>query len=261
MPLYDMLMPIFFIRLSAYKVGIGDGLRQLAKQEKKDEQKKTVIRELSLLESAKKQEEEEDRRRLDRLEGPPLHNEDSKATVYVQQVKEEEEVVKVEFEDRHVKLEVLDELPATPQVVPPTPVPAYPSPAAWAGDAGWEDLGNDIGVADFNESDDESLDLDALEADLMAKPKAPSPAPAQPYAAQVAEEESLWDSVKQLVTFRETSVAIADEYLKKEGIKLRTGRRSTWELKDSDAQTNYRQGIKDAAKIDVRGRRLKGLED
>ena len=89
----------------------------------------------------------------------------------------------------------------------------------------------------------------------------PPPPPLLAKEETVEEEESQWGSVNQLVAFRETSVAVGEEYLKSQGIKLGKRRAAPkLEIKDREAREMYIQGVKDAKKIDVRGRRLKGAE-
>jgi len=138
--------------------------------------------------------------------------------------------------------------------------------------------------ADFNDSDDDDeniLDLDvggpAPLAPLPAfvLPQVPGPlrlpsasanlssmGPPEVPAATKAEDEPAWKSAGHLVAFRETSVAVADDYLKKQAFKLSTGRKLP-----SVGVTNYEehrifnQGREDAKKIDVKRRRLKDAEE
>lgn len=131
-------------------------------------------------------------------------------------------------------------------------------------------------TADFNDSDDDvaAIDLYSLREHVKPKPSPevampPPPLPAMGHTKEMemgmdgdGDEESKWGSVNQLVAFRETSVAIGKDYLEAQGIKLGKGRkRGGLKLKDSEASKMYREGIKDAQKIDVRGRRLKGADD
>lgn len=153
-------------------------------------------------------------------------------------------------------------------------MPLYPdlrrsvSPAAAEVD-GDDDLsfGGMPAIADFNDSDDDDTpDLDAPKPHTkLEDPSCSMPSPAPPVKQEQddfdEDEGSQWGSLNQLVAFRETSVAIGQEYLKAQGIKLGKGRAiSRLEIKDSEAHGMYVQGIQDAKKIDVRGRRLKGAE-
>lgn len=158
---------------------------------------------------------------------------------------------------------------------------------------GLEDHGNDQSYdeikADFNNSDDE---LDFLNDPLLDNfpPVQPNPsaAPAgfmlppplpgslssatlgQPSSSHGQElkkdedrdSEPQWKSAGQLTAFRETSVAIADDYLKQQKIKLGKGRKLPGvSVKDRKEREIYNQGREDAKKIDVKRRRLKHKED
>lgn len=68
------------------------------------------------------------------------------------------------------------------------------------------------------------------------------------------EAEVKWASHMQLITFRETALTIAENYAKEQGIKLKKGRKRSKVIRDCDA---YKQGVKDAKKIDVYRRSIK----
>ncbi|KAF7318293.1 DUF2786 domain-containing protein [Mycena chlorophos] len=88
--------------------------------------------------------------------------------------------------------------------------------------------------------------------------KLDSPAPA---VLKEEESESPWQSVMQLVKFREASKAIAEEYIKQQGIKLYTTRKMPMlKFADKRARECYELGEEDARKIDIRGRRIKDVE-
>lgn len=90
----------------------------------------------------------------------------------------------------------------------------------------------------------------------------PPPPPAQQPATREVVEEPQWKSAGQLVTFRETSVAIADDYLKQQNIKLVSGsKRPDLGARGPQEWAIYKQGKEDAKKIDVKRRRIKGKED
>lgn len=125
----------------------------------------------------------------------------------------------------------------------------------------------DILPADFHDNDDVDglLDLDAINpgtkelfSEVMGSPS--STVPLTPKAIEkFADNDSQWNSVSQLVKFRETSTAIAEDYLKSQGIKLRSRRKSTftkqsqkaavsegkgrWKANQREKETVKRQGI------------------
>jgi hypothetical protein len=66
-------------------------------------------------------------------------------------------------------------------------------------------------------------------------------------------ETSLWTSASQLTLFRATANKIAEEYLKSTGEKLGKGRARVSSVRDYGA---YEQGRKDSRKIDVKRRRI-----
>jgi hypothetical protein len=66
-------------------------------------------------------------------------------------------------------------------------------------------------------------------------------------------ENSLWASASQLTLFRATAQKIAEEYIKSTNTKLTTGRAPVSSVRDYGA---YEQGKKDSRKIDVKRRRI-----
>ena len=67
----SLLLQILTLTIhSTYRMGVGDGLQSLARQEKNEEKQRAIEAEKRLLEAARKVEEEEDRARLKRLEQP-----------------------------------------------------------------------------------------------------------------------------------------------------------------------------------------------
>ena len=151
-----------------------------------------------------------------------------------------------------------------------------------------DDLAFGFAVPDFNDADDDDdlLDLDAINPRVKSpKPVAshpppgpgpssfdlmPPPASTRPLAEQRVKEgkaadpdlESPWNSVGQLVAFRESSIAIGDNYLKSQGIKLKKARkRPSFHFNNEQGIKFYKQGKKDAQKIDVRRKRIKGAND
>ncbi|KAF9636989.1 hypothetical protein BFW01_g7885 [Lasiodiplodia theobromae] len=83
----------------------------------------------------------------------------------------------------------------------------------------------------------------------------PSPKPTTPSARESPEPEPHWKSAMQLMLFRDTAAKIADDFLKAKNQKLGRPRRRGAKPKDAKA---FREGRKDAKKIDVR---QKALED
>lgn len=132
--------------------------------------------------------------------------------------------------------------------------------------------------ATFNDSDDVDhlLDLDAADTRLKGANATPPskatmgpPSSTVPLAEQkpqevkeeVTDDSQLWSSVGQLIAFRETSVAIAEDYLKTQGIKLSNRASTAFKIKNAEASNLYRKGKEDAKKIDVKRKLLKDAED
>ncbi|KAJ7045569.1 hypothetical protein C8F04DRAFT_440212 [Mycena alexandri] len=247
---------------NCYRTGVARGLCDMAKKEKAQDKERAQKKEQALLRARQEQEAIEDKARLDRLEGP----EDVKI-----KAEEPEVVVKPEL-DRRVKMEEVDD------------DDDIGGQRAFD-QAGWteEDERREVFLetlrearADFNDEDDHEnlLDLDAEKPKLKrSESTGPSlgsmgpPVSAVPLAEQKVKEEeddSPWSSVGQLVAFREQSIAVGDEYLKSQGVKLVKGRKhKALEFKDSDARKLYLRGKKDAQNIDVRQKRVKdvGMDD
>jgi hypothetical protein len=272
---------------SAYKIGVAQGLIRLAKQEKEEEKRKAVVHEQKLLEQKRKEEEEEVQRRLDRLKDPgnteagehrpklePLDGEtilngpspEESADLKAEEVELAPESTKVKLEEIEDEDQPTLHAFADPETYN---MQRSASPTRADVDDGVEIYGDGLATADFDDSDsnDNLLDLDSAEPRVKQRSPSPSismPPPPLPLPVKpdtVDEEESQWGSVNQLVAFRETSVAVGEEYLKSQGIKLGKHRAAPkLQIKDWEAHEMYNQGFKDAKKIDVRGRRLKGAE-
>ncbi|KAL1641273.1 hypothetical protein SLS58_006175 [Diplodia intermedia] len=75
----------------------------------------------------------------------------------------------------------------------------------------------------------------------------PSPSPPLGRAAS-AREETPWQSAGQLVAFRGRCLTVADEYLKEQNVKLKTGRKRA-PIKN---RTAWNEGKKDSEKINIR---------
>ncbi|KAJ6499944.1 hypothetical protein C8R47DRAFT_270574 [Mycena vitilis] len=251
---------------NCYRTGVARGLYDMAKKEKEQDKQRAEKKELALLQTRQEEEAADDKARVARLEGP----EEVK-------IKAEEPIVNIKLEpDRRVKIEEVDDdddfggQRAFDQA-------DWNSDARCQGDdaepePGFQDFG-DV-APHFHEEDnaEDLLDLDAPKPKVKRSGSAgPSsalmgpPASVIPLADQKVkeedEEDSPWSSVGQLVAFRESSIAIGDDYLKSQGVKLVKGRkRKALAFKDSDARRLYKRGKKDAESIDVKQKRVKDVE-
>lgn len=254
----------------------------LAKKEKKEEHKRTIEQEKQKLISAKREEEAEEARRLERLKElklkEPSHTTGGNAKFTAAAPKKEFiKIEEVEDEDNvggSVANNALkDELPDHIDLNEPSR-PSYgdaPSPIRY--DDGSDDDDDESGCdpvdesflpPDFRDSDDMDMDLDDHKPPSKSEaadipPPEPAPVPLQPVKEEAAEPG--WRSVQQLVQFRATSIAIADDFLKEKGIKLRMGRKTHWELKYAGEWQIYNEGREDAKKIDVKRKRIKGPDE
>ena len=268
---------------SAYKTGVAQGLYKLAKQEKEEEKKKAVIHEQKLLEQKRKEEEEEDHRRLERLKHPrndeaeeyrpkfePLDDDIDLNDPSPENTAEGKAKVESAVEGTNVKLEEVedDDQPRLHAYAYAETAFDIEHPASHVDPDGDDGIyGDMLATADFDDADsDDNLDLDSAKPHIKQSPSPsismpPPPPPLLPKPDVIEKDESQWASVNQLVAFRATSVAVGEEYLKSQGIKLGKRRAAgKLEIKDHEAREMYRQGVKDAKEIDVRGRRLKDAE-
>ncbi|KAF8827278.1 hypothetical protein HHX47_DHR5000642 [Lentinula edodes] len=75
-------------------------------------------------------------------------------------------------------------------------------------------------------------------------------------------EEPSWQSAGALIAFRQTSLLVADEYQKKQGLKLyKRGKLAALTFKDANAKQSYDKGWEDAKKIDLKTPKIKASED
>ncbi|KAJ7783233.1 hypothetical protein B0H16DRAFT_1877633 [Mycena metata] len=249
---------------NCYRTGVARGLYDMAEKEKAQDKERAKKKEQALLKARQEQEAIEDKARLDRLEGP----QDVKIKA------EEPDVVVKPEPDRRVKMEEVDD------------DDDLGGQRAFD-QAGWTEEDDrkeqfmealEAVRADFNDEDDHEnlLDLDAEKPKVkrsestepslgsMGPPASVVPLVEQKVKGEPEEDDSPWSSVGQLVAFREKSIAVGDEYLKSQGVKLVKGRkRKALEFKDSDARKIYLRGKKDAQNIDVRQKRVKdvGMDD
>ncbi|KAF7288688.1 DUF2786 domain-containing protein [Mycena chlorophos] len=258
------------------------GLSVMADEEKEKAKQQTIKKELALLKQRQEQEAAEDKSRLERLRQLP-------ALDVKTEVKEEEKPAVL---DRRVKVEeVEDEDSFKPlsssgsqSIADPSPfvvsgnsfLPFEPSPFAVQFNNYGRDYDDDnepyippvtVEDADFDAADTlDDFDVDAELEKAKARTAMPSPLPPAPRKASTPpplvpkkeedDDESPWASVQQLVQFRETSIAIGDDFIKKQGIKLVTAKkRKPLEFKDPRSASSYLQGREDARSIDVHGRR------
>lgn len=262
-------------------MGVSDGLCSLAKKGKKEEKQLAIETEKRRLEAARNAEEEENQARLKRLEQPAVADdppsEDQPKKEQMKPIDTKVKIEEVDDEDMVMstlsaapcKNEADDELPA--EYLNETTVHGFRGQSlSYTGSPAFQ--------PDFNDSDDdvELIDLDAAEPKYQPRPRpvaqevpniaVPSNSGRNSASAirqnKIEEQETQWKSVQQLVAFRDTSVAIADDFLKAQNIKLHTGRKSTLrEPQTWKEMSLYRQGREDAKKIDVRRNRIKGAED
>ncbi|KAF2717907.1 hypothetical protein K431DRAFT_196918, partial [Polychaeton citri CBS 116435] len=68
-----------------------------------------------------------------------------------------------------------------------------------------------------------------------------------------AEPQAQWKSHTQLILYRNIAHKIADEWLESKGVKLKRGRTRHFCIKDKEA---YRDGVRDAKKIDLHKKRI-----
>lgn len=251
----------------------------LAHKGKKEEKQLAIETEKRRLEAACRAEEEEKQARLKRLEQPAVVEDPPPQDQPVREdVKPLDTKVKIEeVDDEDIMIPALsaasckneahDELPAEDQ----EPEHGFRGQSlSYAGSPAFQ--------PDFDDSDDDVnlIDLDAVEPKYQprVRPSAQEiPSIADPSNTggnltsairedKIEEKEAQWKSVQQLVAFRDTSVAIADDFLKAQNVKLSTGRKSTRRGPQTWKEVSlYRQGREDAKKIDVRRNRIKGMED
>ncbi|EIN11922.1 hypothetical protein PUNSTDRAFT_132068 [Punctularia strigosozonata HHB-11173 SS5] len=136
----------------------------------------------------------------------------------------------------------------------------------------------DFQQADFHENDEDEdgeYDLPSLRPEpaldgelsratpgLLGTGPEPNPPTLVDTIAEEEPDETPWNSVGALTTFRAQSVAVADEYLASVGVELSTKRKTPKIMfKDQHARRMYKDGEEDAKKIDVKRRRLKAAED
>ncbi|KAJ7218017.1 hypothetical protein GGX14DRAFT_695970 [Mycena pura] len=230
----------------------------MANKEKELDKQRAVNKEQALLKAQQEQEAADDKTRLDRLKGPEEI-----------QVKEEERDVDIKPEQRRkVKIEQVDDNDDALFGGHRPHDSVSPTDDDDDNDT-YAELDFESAGVDFDDADniEDLLDLDA-EKPTLKKKRSASPAlpgsmgpPPEPTVKPEPEEDSPWSSVGQLIAFRESSIALGDEYLKKEGIKLYKGRKvQPLQFKEPNSRELYNRGKKDAEKIDVRQKQLKDAD-
>ncbi|KAH8102617.1 hypothetical protein BXZ70DRAFT_1006526 [Cristinia sonorae] len=264
---------------NTYRHGVGDGLYALARKEKREEHWRTVEMEKQKLLIAKREEEEEEIRRLKRLKNPQCDEDhkpaviDGKASsspkkdtsgfVKIEDVEGEDKAtistLNEAFQASSEKTHTLDRGWSPEQ----SSRNGFPDTSGQESDTSTDeeneyffDPMDEPLQPDFRDSDDDDLYLNPPPAPPVSASTVPPP-PALPVKQEI--EEPGWKSVQQLVQFRATSVAIADDYLKATGLKLRTSRKDTFQLKNGEREL-YNEGREDAKKIDVKRKRIKDAE-
>ncbi|KAJ3522092.1 hypothetical protein NM688_g8925 [Phlebia brevispora] len=100
---------------TTYRIGVGDGLYALAKQEKNEEKQRAVEMEKRQLEAARRAEEEENQARLKRLEHPSDAGDPPEGKKNEDHMRSNDSKDGVKAEDTRVKIEVVDDEDMIPE--------------------------------------------------------------------------------------------------------------------------------------------------
>lgn len=241
---------------SNYCNGIADGLKRMAKDERKLERKLAIQAEkerLRLADAAEKAARDDELARLNRsvtgLDEKKAKVEDAGDT----------DVGSKDDVDRKPKVEDLKDLEASDNDDTDDEVDDSTDGSA----------SHHGGQADFDDGDDVDnlLDLDAAEPKV--NPAAVKP---EPNVKVEVEDGDVWKTEGQLIQFRKDAESIADQYLAENKVKLGKGRkfgdfkfdRNAYEqgkpIWDLAAISEPRLGKRDARKIDVKQKRIEGAE-
>jgi hypothetical protein len=252
--------------VNSYCLGVANGLRETAREEKRQEEREAKKREQETLSARLQQEQLERQKELDRLHADVGIAETQKAPYAV-----------------HVSDE--DVLQPGPTINENTP--GYDHSFSDSGDEVEHDIfHNEAGEEaeaqpTFKVEQTVPLDPEAdFEAELqriLKRERSSSPlakiksedTTSQPKVEgglsglldvkpkleddEPPTENSLWASASQLTLFRATAQKIAEEYIKSTKTKLTAGRARVSSVRDYEA---YEQGRKDSRKIDVKRRRI-----
>ena len=231
------------VAYNSYREGVARGLYNAAKANREAEEQAAAETYKKTMADRLVKEEENAQRLLARLGDPAPVPRDPIT------VKDEELPVKLEPMDGVKVEEVEDEDILNARRAEPESGPFTPPKV--------EDDDN-IRGSDFGD-EDVAPDFDGSDSDVDAEPARPLTLnQAAPDTESVKKEEEqdddhTWGSSLQLVQFRKNAEAIADDFIKSEGLKLRKGRKRKANKRDRDA---YNKGKEDSKKIDVKRRRL-----
>ncbi|KAE8130888.1 hypothetical protein BDV38DRAFT_266017 [Aspergillus pseudotamarii] len=229
----------------SYRIGVADGLVAMANREKRIELEMTRKKELDMIAAKEREEAMERERELQRLRDLPS------STVDYTESEDESQDEGLGFPD-------MNGMPNESF----NPLDSFDH----------RDMNSKEGMADFDENDENVIDLtgdvdDNINKIIKREPNETGVSNSIPMTSVKQEplnenhpsvkdevtSSSPWASETQLVRFRATSVQVADDYLKKRNIKLRNAKARRVLPRDPSA---YREGWKDSQKIDFRQRRL-----
>ncbi|CAG8076478.1 unnamed protein product [Penicillium nalgiovense] len=224
----------------SYRLGVADGLVAMANREKKRELEQVQRKELDLIAAKEREESKKRQREVDRLHHLPASKTDSSSSS--------------DSEDKFL--------------VPKTPVSNMTNSGVDS-DSDFDEV-DGLGLkADFNIDDAHIIDIgDDLDESIKRFVKHELSGPSNPIEIPKYSSDSEttiklessptsvtspWESGMQLVQFRATAEQVADDYLKHNNIKLRSGRKRSSSIRDLCA---YRRGQQDSSKIEVRRQAL-----
>ncbi|KAJ5987643.1 hypothetical protein N7522_011891 [Penicillium canescens] len=230
----------------SYRLGVADGLAAMTNREKKRELEQVQRKELDSVAAKEREELTKRQREVDRLHLLPTSKTDLNSHS--------------DSEDKGL--------------VPKTPDPnmaASGIDSSIDSDSDFDEVDGLDNKADFSIDDAQIIDIgDDLDKSIKRFVKHESPEPSKPIGIPKYSSESEttikpefsptftpvtspWGSGMQLVQFRATAEQVADDYLKQNNIKLRSGRKRSSIVRDLCA---YRRGQQDRSKIKVRRQAL-----
>ncbi|KAF8588099.1 hypothetical protein K439DRAFT_1613849 [Ramaria rubella] len=253
---------------NAYCHGVADGLKRLARDEKKEENRLAAQKEAMRLESARAAETEERMQAIRRLVGSDIKIKEEESCELGSVKKETTGSIHLDLggaegsnkmwakkeESMHVKIEEVPDEDALPGLSMLTSQPSEREDRNSDSDDDFTDTSSHTKdqfevEADFQDRDDGVVDW--MQQDLGSAS-----------VKQEEEEPATWSSTQQLMLFRNNASSIAENYLNQQKIKLykrRAGQRPN--LKDEQNRMVYDEGCRDAKNIDVKRKRIKDVED
>lgn len=227
---------------NSYCLGVCDALQSLAQEEKAAEERKAIQAGKDEKARRIRQEEADEQARLDRL-NPPVHDlsddEDDLDVTAAGRSGGRQDAVDSGIESQDFEHETSDEEDDTD-----------------------EDTGDNAYGNALHDDDDGGFAALLLSTFDVASTPVPNCPTAESTSTQPAgidsDPEPSWSNHAQLILYRETSDKMAEDFLKEKGIELRAGRAK--KVKNLDRAV-YRQGKKDAKKIDVRRPRQAALRE